>query len=118
MRYHNQRRLLLTCLIFLTPFFLFKSSYSQTPEFEPKFYLYAGDSLIVPGSLSGVDTNYTSVPCIVDWNEDGKKDMLVGSFYNGNVYLYINTGEDDSPVFETETKLQDSDSLDIAVEYG
>ncbi len=114
---HNQRLLFFICLILLTPIFLFKSSNAQIPEFESKFYLYAGGQYIDPGALSG-NNNYVSVPCIVDWNEDGKKDMLVGSFYNGNVYLYVNTGDDGSPVFETETKLQDSFGNDIAVAYG
>ncbi|MCP4727343.1 MAG: hypothetical protein GY863_20065 [bacterium] len=114
---HNQRRLFFICLVLLTPVFLFKSSYAQVPEFEPKIYLYAGGQYIDPGALSGLNS-IVSVPCIVDWDEDGKKDMLVGSFRYGNVYLYINTGDDDSPVFETETKLQDSLGNDIAVAYG
>lgn len=63
-----------------------------------------------------VDT-YTSVPCVVDWNEDGKKDLLVGCFYYGNVYLFINSGTDAVPVFTTGTKLE-ADGQEISVAYG
>ena len=63
-----------------------------------------------------VDT-YTSVPCVVDWDGDGKKDLLVGCFYFGNIYLYLNSGTNSSPVFITGTKLK-ADGVDISVAYG
>ncbi|MCK5147985.1 VCBS repeat-containing protein [bacterium] len=50
---------------------------------------------LTPGS-----TNYTASPCVVDWNNDGKQDLLVGYFYHGSVYLYLNTGTVGNPVFE------------------
>jgi hypothetical protein len=40
----------------------------------------------------------------VDWNSDGKKDLLVGDSY-GWTYVYINEGTDDNPVLGTETML-------------
>lgn len=41
------------------------------------------------------------VPSVADWNGDGKKDLIVGSFSGtpGNVYLYLNTGTDADPAF-------------------
>jgi hypothetical protein len=53
----------------------------------------------------------------VDWNGDGKKDILVGCFYNGNVYLYLNSGTNNSPVFTTGAKLK-ADGSEISVVYG
>lgn len=67
-------------------------------------------------STMKVDT-YTSVPCAVDWNGDGKKDLLVGCFYFGNVFLYLNSGTNSAPVFTSASKLK-AGGQDIAVAYG
>jgi hypothetical protein len=39
------------------------------------------------------------VPRACDWNNDGKKDLIVGQFRNGAVRLYLNEGTDAAPVF-------------------
>ena len=57
-----------------------------------------------------------SVPCVVDWNEDGKKDLLVGNFY-GNIYLFLNSGTNTSPVYTSSTLLQVG-GIDISVPWG
>lgn len=53
--------------------------------------------------------DYNSTPFIVDWNEDGKKDLLTGQTgeYGGtnNVRVYLNVGEDSAPVFNTYTPI-------------
>ena len=33
-----------------------------------------------------------SAPCVVDWNADGNKDLLIGTFFGGNILLYLNEG--------------------------
>lgn len=55
---------------------------------------------------NGVDihANYNSFPFIVDWNDDGKKDLIVGeqspqSPNTGNVRVYLNQGTNSSPQF-------------------
>jgi len=45
------------------------------------------------------------VPCVLDWNEDGKKDLLVGQFKGGQIALYLNEGTDAAPVFGASTYL-------------
>lgn len=57
-----------------------------------------------------------AVPCVVDWNGDGKKDLLCGYFENGNVYRFINTGSNSQPSFINgdEAKLQ-ADGTPISV---
>jgi hypothetical protein len=40
------------------------------------------------------------VPCTVDWNNDGKKDLVIGQFSGGSIRLYLNAGTDTEPVFE------------------
>ena len=39
------------------------------------------------------------VPCVTDWNDDGKKDMIVGQFDGGKIRLYLNHGTDSKPEF-------------------
>jgi hypothetical protein len=46
------------------------------------------------------------VPCVVDWNNDGKKDLIVGQFQKGLIRLYLNQGADDAPVFKDFSYLQ------------
>jgi hypothetical protein len=45
-----------------------------------------------------------ATPDVTDWNEDGKKDLLVGDL-DGKIYIYINTGTDNAPVFESAETL-------------
>lgn len=83
----------------------------QIPLFERGVYIQYNNTPILLGN------NYDTAPCVVDWNNDGRKDLLVGCFYNGSVYLYTNSGTDEAPVLNTRTKLQ-ADGRDIAVPYG
>jgi hypothetical protein len=49
-----------------------------------------------------IATANNSWPCVCDWNNDGRKDLLVGQEGIGspcNVYLYLNQGADSLPVF-------------------
>ncbi len=57
-----------------------------------------------------------SAPTVVDWNNDGMKDLLVGEF-PGYVWLFINTGTDAAPVFTSGSKLKANGS-DIRVAGG
>jgi len=40
------------------------------------------------------------VPYVTDWNNDGKKDLIVGQFSGGKIRLYLNHGKDNAPVFK------------------
>jgi len=90
--------------------------YSQS---APTFYVgvkiqYKGNDL---RAVYSTGYNYYSVPCVADWNGDGNKDLLVGYFYQGWVYLYINSGTDSLPIFTSEEILKASGS-NISVGYG
>ena len=82
----------------------------QSIMFDP------GTRIQANGINMKVDT-YASAPCVVDWNEDGKKDLLVGCFFSGNVHLFLNSGSNSAPAFTTGTMLQ-ADGTVISVAYG
>ena len=51
----------------------------------------------------------------MDWNEDGKKDLVVGDT-NGFIYIYLNTGSDDAPVLAEAQLLQlDGDTFNLGM---
>ena len=60
-------------------------------------------------SGSNYDIGNYSSPYIVDWNEDGKKDVLIGG-ENGTVALLINTGTNAYPTFSSSSWVQDGGS--------
>jgi hypothetical protein len=58
-------------------------------------------------------TNNNSWPTVCDWNQDGRKDLLVGQEGIGlpcNVYVYLNEGTDSLPVFGDSTPVLRSGS--------
>ncbi|MDI6781221.1 MAG: VCBS repeat-containing protein [bacterium] len=56
-------------------------------------------------AAGNLDVGYNAMPFIVDWDEDGRKDLLVGDRY-GKVVIYLNSGTDIDPVFGSRTILQ------------
>ncbi|MFH1859439.1 MAG: VCBS repeat-containing protein [bacterium] len=52
-----------------------------------------------------LDVGYNSMPFIVDWDENGKKDLLVGDKY-GKISVYLNSRTDKDPDFGSKTILQ------------
>lgn len=67
-----------------------------SPVFATKPYVQDNGVALDPGS--------TVCPTVVDWNRDGKKDLLVGE-YQGNVFFYQNYGADAAPEFDGGVKL-------------
>jgi len=62
----------------------------------------AGKDLDVSGDAS---------PCVVDWNEDGKKDLAMGRG-NGVIYIFLNEGSNEQPIFGKPIELNRG-SLDV-----
>lgn len=106
----------LPLLFLLYCILIIRFAYSQTvPVFLPGEILEFSDGT----ALMPTGGNIISVPCVVDWNGDSKKDILGGYFYNGWVYQYINVGTNSQPVFihGNETLLQANGNV-ISVAYG
>lgn len=49
----------------------------------------------------GLDVGSSSSPAAVDWNGDGKKDLVVGN-RRGKVFVFINFVNNKSPIFQTD----------------
>jgi hypothetical protein len=60
-------------------------------------FIYSSDNILNAGRRTA--------PVAADWNDDGKKDLLVGSM-DGNIKIYINTGTDSLPVFNAPELLK------------
>ena len=59
-----------------------------------------------------------SYPYIIDFNNDGIKDLLVGD-HDGFVYIFINHGTNKHPVYHEEKRLKSSSTRkDIAVKFN
>ncbi|UCF13950.1 MAG: VCBS repeat-containing protein [Phycisphaerales bacterium] len=97
-RFHNVTHLLLAATLVLTVVVGCKKS-----EPEPK--LGEGVKLEAAGKPIDVEIGHL-VPRVCDWNNDGKKDLIVGQFRDGAIRLYLNEGTDAAPAFGQSSILQ------------
>jgi len=79
------------------------------PELERGVYLTNG--------AAPLQVETMSLPAVADWNNDGKKDLLVGQFTLGKIWVFLNRGTDASPVFNGGTLVQ-SGGTAISTSYG
>ncbi|MBC8423288.1 hypothetical protein H8E07_04120 [bacterium] len=56
-----------------------------TPVFDEGQYLQTGGV--------GLDVGARATPSFVDWNDDDRRDLVVGG-YDGRIHVFINTGAD------------------------
>jgi hypothetical protein len=64
---------------------------NQQPFFDEEIKLNGGN----------LDVGFSSSPAIVDWNGDGKKDLIIGS-RSGKVFVFFNLGFDNAPTFQSD----------------
>jgi hypothetical protein len=69
-----------------------------------------------PGEKVNIDVGLRATPCVVDWNGDGVKDLVVGAL-DGYLHVFINEGSQWDPDFRTEILAQDENG-DLAVPTG
>ena len=48
-----------------------------------------------------------AAPCVVDWDGDGVKDLLVGQFGGGLLWIFRNEGTNGAPKLAAGTKFKD-----------
>ena len=93
------RRLVAAILRFVIAANLLQIAVAQGVQLRPGQLVYAGGAVpLAPGTYA--------IPCVADWNGDGRKDLLVGYQIAGKIALYLNAGTDASPVFTTYANLQ------------
>ncbi|MFH1501695.1 MAG: T9SS type A sorting domain-containing protein [Candidatus Eisenbacteria bacterium] len=75
----------------------------ESPEFDAGVFLEFG----FPGSKFEIDVGSRACPTVVDWDNDGRRDLVVGD-YDGYVSVYLNTGTDAVPDFLARSFVQAS----------
>ena len=88
---------------------LIPSVLAEPIQFRPAMTINDGGAALCPGNLG---QGY-AIPCVTDWNGDGKKDLLVGYQLAGKIALYLNLGTDAQPCFTNHTNLKTGDGSDI-----
>ena len=83
--------------------------YADLPLLEYKGLLYDGAGVLT--------VQMQAFPSGVDWNNDGKKDLIVGEYTGGNIHVYLNKGTDVNPVFNGSFMVL-SNGAPISVSYG
>lgn len=97
--------------------------YRECELLEPleRRLLLAAPSLAAPVALTAggapISVEWDSAVCVADWNADGKKDVLVGQYMNGKVWLFLNQGSDASPALAAGAFVR-SKGADITTSYG
>ena len=76
-----------------------------SPTFDGGSFLQVGQT----GAKKNIDVGDRATPTVVDWNSDGKKDLIVGGL-DGKLHIFLNGGTDTAPDFFTETFAQASGS--------
>lgn len=84
-------------------------AFSQTFSFASPYNLQSGGTTI--------DVGYYAAPCVVDWDGDTLKDLILGQFSSGYIRFYKNEGSNDAPVFNSFSYLQ-ADGVNITMASG
>lgn len=96
------------CLIVVA--LLATAAWSQAPNFDYGYLVTNEAGYIVEG-------NVYDAPEFGDWDDDGDVDLMVGVFYNGNVYYYENISTGIEPEYAPYEVVQ-ADGSPIQVTYG
>ncbi|MHC4800472.1 MAG: hypothetical protein ACYTF1_27865 [Planctomycetota bacterium] len=98
----------LTC--FVVCFLFAIAAWAQTPNFDYPYLMENDEGRIVEG-------NVYDIPEFGDWDDDGDTDMMVGVFFNGNIYYYENISTGIEPEFADHEEVT-ADGSPISVSYG
>ena len=96
-------------ILFITLFLGAAVAFAVAPTYGPMSYVQCNGT--------NIDVGYYGAPCVVDWNNDGIKDVILGIFSYGNIYYYENVGTGSSPLFTSYSILQ-ADGTNITLPYG
>ena len=82
------------------------------PTFNGGAYLQVGQ----PGAKTNISVGGRATPSSLDWNNDGKKDLVVGGI-DGKVRYFLNEGTDTAPDFRV-TRMAQSSGADLTAPGG
>ena len=85
----------------ILPVLLLALCASPLMAYEPVLKL----GVFIYDGANSLQVDRHSNPCAVDWNNDGAKDLVVGQYMWGYVWLYLNQGTNLNPVFEAGEKI-------------
>jgi len=78
-------------LVVLLLFMIAFTVNAEIPVLETGVYIMNGSQ--------NLDVGYDAAPEVCDWDNDGKKDLILGRWDNGNILFYQNKGTNSSPSF-------------------
>jgi len=84
----------------------------DNPIFAPPTFVQVGTG----ENARNLNVGARAVFDIVDWNNDGRFDLVVGGL-DGKIHVFLNSSDSGAPVFETESIIQLNDN-DLVVSSG
>ena len=76
-----------------------------------------GPASMIKCSSVQIDVGYYGAPCMVDWDDDGLKDLVLGEFSLSKIRFYRNVNSNESPLFTSFSYIK-SNGVDITLPYG
>ena len=98
------------------PFLVTLPGWLSAQDAKPPSSLLEGVKLEANGETIAIKVGHL-VPNAVDWNADGKNDLVLGQFSGGKVRLYLNQGTNGKPRLEDASFLE-SGGVQISVPAG
>jgi hypothetical protein len=89
---------------------------NNNTEIDPLFASPTAVQVGLPGAKAGIDVGSRATPEIVDWNEDGRYDLVVGGL-DGKVHVFLDTALTGLPDLQSDLVVQDGTG-DLAVPSG
>lgn len=103
------KRLIVQIVGWTLVFFISNTVCADPPQFLPGERIKEGQGEI--------KVDYYATPTVVDWNNDGKKDLVIGQEMYGWIWLYLNLGTDLNPLFKGGSLIE-SDGTPITTTYS
>jgi hypothetical protein len=99
-------------LIVLACGLLSLAAWAQVPNYDYPYFVNSAEGIIVGGN------QVYDIPTFGDYDCDGSLDLMVGVFFNGNIWYFHNTAAaGQPPVFEAHSVVT-ADGSPITVTYG